>query len=65
MDALEAFKNEADMPGEIERKYAGLLEKKWCSVIRLQKKASTVLLYLFVYCTRVLHAILLTLPTSV
>lgn len=38
MDALEAFKNEADMPGEIERKYAGLLEKKWCSVIRLQKK---------------------------
>ncbi|MPC16635.1 Lissencephaly-1 [Portunus trituberculatus] len=38
MDALEAFKAEADMPGEIERKYAGLLEKKWCSVIRLQKK---------------------------
>ncbi|KAA0203948.1 hypothetical protein HAZT_HAZT010188 [Hyalella azteca] len=38
MDALEAFKAEADMPGEIERKYSGLLEKKWTSVIRLQKK---------------------------
>lgn len=38
MEALEAFKSEADMPGEIERKYAGLLEKKWTSVIRLQKK---------------------------
>lgn len=38
MDAMEAFKKEADMPGEIERKYAGLLEKKWTSVIRLQKK---------------------------
>ena len=25
-------------PGEIEKKYAGLLEKKWTSVIRLQKK---------------------------
>jgi len=38
MEALEAFKSEADMPGEIERKYAGLLEKKWTSVIRLQKR---------------------------
>lgn len=37
-DALEAFKREADMPGEIDKKYAGLLEKKWTSVIRLQKK---------------------------
>ncbi|XP_033222303.1 lissencephaly-1 homolog isoform X2 [Belonocnema kinseyi] len=37
-DALEAFKKEADMPGEVERKYGGLLEKKWTSVIRLQKK---------------------------
>lgn len=26
------------MPSEIERKYRGLLEKKWTSVIRLQKK---------------------------
>ena len=24
--------------GEMEKKYAGLLEKKWTSVIRLQKK---------------------------
>ena len=37
-DALEAFKREADMPGDIDKKYAGLLEKKWTSVIRLQKK---------------------------
>lgn len=35
---MEAFKKEADMPGEVERKYGGLLEKKWTSVIRLQKK---------------------------
>jgi hypothetical protein len=26
------------MPGEVDKKYAGLLEKKWTSVIRLQKK---------------------------
>lgn len=38
MDALEAFKKEADMPGEVERKFGGLLEKKWTAVIRLQKK---------------------------
>nr|QBH73854.1 platelet-activating factor acetylhydrolase isoform 1b alpha subunit [Eurycantha calcarata] len=38
MSALEAFKKEADMPGEVEHKYGGLLEKKWTSVIRLQKK---------------------------
>ena len=37
-DALEAFKREADMPGEVDKKYSGLLEKKWTSVIRLQKK---------------------------
>lgn len=46
-DALEAFKKEADMPGEVERKYGGLLEKKWTSVIRLQKKVNTLLLLLF------------------
>jgi len=28
------------MPGEVERKYGGLLEKKWTSVIRLQKKVA-------------------------
>ena len=38
MDALQAFKKDADMPGEVEHKYGGLLEKKWTSVIRLQKK---------------------------
>ena len=37
-EALESFKKETDMPGEIDKKYAGLLEKKWTSVIRLQKK---------------------------
>lgn len=47
MDALEAFKAEADMPGEIERKYAGLLEKKWTSVIRLQKKVCPRQVFIF------------------
>lgn len=37
-NALEQFKKEADMPGDIDKKYSGLLEKKWTSVIRLQKK---------------------------
>lgn len=38
-DALEVFRKEADLNStEIERKYGGLLEKKWTSVIRLQKK---------------------------
>ncbi|XP_015784337.1 lissencephaly-1 homolog [Tetranychus urticae] len=36
--ALEIFKREAQMPSEIDKKYSGLLEKKWTSVIRLQKK---------------------------
>ena len=39
-DTLDAFKRETDMPGDIDKKYAGLLEKKWTSVIRLQKKVS-------------------------
>jgi hypothetical protein len=29
------------MPGEVDKKYAGLLEKKWTSVIRLQKKVTS------------------------
>lgn len=37
-NALTEFQKEADMPGDIDKKYAGLLEKKWTSVIRLQKK---------------------------
>nr|XP_054749162.1 platelet-activating factor acetylhydrolase IB subunit beta-like [Lytechinus pictus] len=36
--ALMEFQKEADMSDELERKYNGLLEKKWTSVIRLQKK---------------------------
>ena len=40
-EALDAFKKETDMPGEVDKKYAGLLEKKWTSVIRLQKKVRT------------------------
>jgi len=39
-EALDAFKKETDMPGEIDKKYSGLLEKKWTSVIRLQKKVN-------------------------
>ena len=37
-DSLEAFKRETDMPGEVEKKYNGFLEKKWTAVIRLQKR---------------------------
>ncbi|KAK2711126.1 lissencephaly-1 homolog isoform X2 [Artemia franciscana] len=37
-ESYEVFKREADMPGDEEKKFAGLLEKKWTSVIRLQKK---------------------------
>ena len=42
-DALDALKREADMPGDVDKKYAGLLEKKWTSVIRLQKKVRILL----------------------
>ena len=37
-NALVEFQKEADIGGEIENKFSGLLEKKWTSVIRLQKK---------------------------
>ncbi|EDV22638.1 Lissencephaly-1-like protein [Trichoplax sp. H2] len=38
-NALEAFKKDASIPKEIDnKKYSGLLEKKWTSVVRLQKK---------------------------
>lgn len=36
--ALTEFQKEASMPMEIDKKYSGILEKKWTSVIRLQKK---------------------------
>ncbi|XP_022667088.1 lissencephaly-1 homolog isoform X2 [Varroa destructor] len=38
MGALEAFKREANLNGEIDKTASGLLEKKWMSVVRLQKK---------------------------
>ena len=44
-DTLDAFKRETDMPGDIDKKYAGLLEKKWTSVIRLQKKVSLIIIF--------------------
>lgn len=37
-EALEAFKKETDMPGEVDKKYSGLLEKKWTSVIRCRRR---------------------------
>ena len=49
-EALDAFKKETDMPGEIDKKYAGLLEKKWTSVIRLQKKVCNSQLTLIKLC---------------
>ena len=41
-EALDAFKRETDMPGDVDKKYTGLLEKKWTSVIRLQKKVISI-----------------------
>lgn len=38
INALTEFQKEASMPLEVDKKYAGILEKKWTSVIRLQKK---------------------------
>jgi len=43
-NALEGLKKDADMPGEVENKYGGLLEKKWTSVIRLQKKVNLIII---------------------
>lgn len=43
---LAAFKGEADQPDfqpDAKAKWSGLLEKKWTSVIRLQKKVRSVL----------------------
>nr|XP_026692533.1 lissencephaly-1 homolog [Ciona intestinalis] len=36
--ALDAFKEEADLPEQPDKKYEGLMEKKWTSVVRLQRK---------------------------
>ncbi|KAL5015906.1 hypothetical protein ScPMuIL_005495 [Solemya velum] len=38
LNALSEFTKETSMPAEIDKKFTGLLEKKWTSVIRLQKK---------------------------
>ncbi|XP_076452453.1 lissencephaly-1 homolog B-like [Babylonia areolata] len=38
LTALEHFQKEAALSDEVEKKYSGLLEKKWTSVIRLQKR---------------------------
>ncbi|ESO91742.1 hypothetical protein LOTGIDRAFT_217241 [Lottia gigantea] len=38
VSALGEFQKEANITNEIDKKHAGLLEKKWTSVIRLQKK---------------------------
>lgn len=38
MGALEAFKREANLSGDMDKTASGLLEKKWMSVVRLQKK---------------------------
>lgn len=37
-ESLEAFRRDAQMPNSLDNKISGLLEKKWTSVIRLQKK---------------------------
>ncbi|XP_067629093.1 lissencephaly-1 homolog isoform X3 [Eurosta solidaginis] len=37
-ESLDAFRKEADVAAENDKKVSGLLEKKWTSVIRLQKK---------------------------
>ena len=38
MEALDVFKREAQIPVDASKSHQGLLEKKWTSVIRLQKK---------------------------
>ncbi|CAJ0942313.1 unnamed protein product, partial [Mesorhabditis belari] len=37
-ETFAKFKEEASVPDEIDPKHSGLLEKKWTSVLRLQKK---------------------------
>ena len=44
---MEAFNKETDMPGEVDKKFVGLLEKKWTSVIRLQKKVNSSATYCY------------------
>ena len=50
--AFESLKNEANLAdgyvADGKQKYSGLLEKKWTSVIRLQKKVSRLLMAFFI-----------------
>lgn len=48
-DSLKAESKQEDFNPDPKQKYAGLLEKKWTSVIRLQKKVFKVLLRVFKY----------------
>ena len=54
-EALDAFKRDTDMPGDVDKKYSGLLEKKWTSVIRLQKKVSVFLFRFFRIFLLIIH----------
>lgn len=47
-EAFNAFKNETgdDFVPDPKQKYAGLLEKKWTSVIRLQKKVKVAVMFI-------------------
>lgn len=45
-ESAEIFKRESDTPDDNEKKYAGLLEKKWTSVIRLQKKVGQIVRFI-------------------
>ncbi|XP_065663899.1 lissencephaly-1 homolog isoform X2 [Hydra vulgaris] len=38
IQTLDRFREEANIDNEIEKKYVNLLEKKWTSVVRLQRK---------------------------
>ena len=55
----EAFEEESGIGAAIqtqgeEPKYTGLLEKKWTSVVRLQKKVRLSLTYLVFMCLHIL-----------
>lgn len=48
LEFVDLFKCFSSQNEELDKKYAGLLEKKWTSVIRLQKKVSRDLMDLLV-----------------
>ena len=45
---LERFKEETNMQDDIEKRFANLLEKKWTSVIRLQRKVFCLFIQVFI-----------------